>query len=77
MQKEHWYKLNDRGQIFIGQYIGRQKGYVCCVCDKGCNAHMFNVFYNEDEYESWGFGNDHMPEIIDDLGTSDEIIIGE
>ena len=44
----------------------------CCVCGKGCNARIFNVWYMANgniDYESWGYGPKHMPLIIEDLGT--------
>jgi hypothetical protein len=78
MKSGNWYRINDRGDQYIGQYMGREKGFECCVCGKGCNAHCFNIWYDKDGgYETWGFGNDHMPEIIEDLGQSEEVIIGE
>ena len=73
----HWYKFNDRGREYIGQYTGRDQGFECCVCDKGCKAHTFNIWYDQNGWETWGFGPKHMPTIIDDLGEQDEIIIGE
>ena len=74
----HWYKFNDRGEEFIGQYAGREGGFECCVCGKGCNAYTFNVYYDENGYETWGFGPDHMPHDVVEVadGTSD-VIIGE
>ena len=74
---EHWYKFNDRGEEYIGQYLGTDTDFECCVCGKGHKGHTFNVFYDENGYESWGYGNAHMPTIIEDLGLSDEVIIGE
>ena len=77
IKANHWYKFNDRGREFIGQYTGRQDGFECCVCRKGCKAHTFNIWYCENDYETWGFGNNHLPEIVEDLGECDNIIIGE
>lgn len=77
MKAGNWYKINDRGDVVVGQYMGRQDGSECCVCEKGCKAHTFNIWYCKEDYETWGFGNDHMPEIIEDLGQSDEVIVGE
>lgn len=76
MKIGNWYRFKQDGREVIGQYIGRQNGFECCVCGKGCKAHEFNVFYDEEGYETWGFGQDHLPE-VEDLGTSDEVIIGE
>lgn len=73
----NWYKFKDRGTTYTGQYTGREGGFECCVCGKGCKAHTFNIFYSADGYETWGFGSNHMPEIIEDLGESEEVMIGE
>lgn len=74
MKQNHWYKFNDRGELHIGQYTGTEGGFECCVCGKGCKAHTFNVWYG-DNYETWGYGKEHLPEIVEDLGESDEVII--
>lgn len=71
----HWYRFNDRGTECIGQYMGREEGFGCCVCDKGNNAHCFNIWYCKDDYETWGFGNEHLPKLIEDLGSSDDVIV--
>ena len=74
----NWYKFNDRGDEYIGQYIGTDSNdWECCVCGKGCKAKCFNVFYDKEGYETWGYGPNHMPKIIEDLGAKDDIIIGE
>ena len=70
----HWYKFDDRGEKHIGQYTGDEQGFECCVCCKGNKAKTFNVWYGSD-YETWGYGKEHMPEIIEDLGVSDEVIV--
>lgn len=77
MKTNHWYKFNQDGNEYIGQYTGTEQGFECCVCGKGCKAHTFNIWYCKDNYETWGFGPNHMPKIIEDLGESSEIIIGE
>ena len=78
MKAGHWYRMNDRGEKFIGQYVGTEQGFPCCVCDKGCRAKVFNVWYDkEGGYESWGFGPNHMPELLEDLGDTEEIILNE
>jgi len=77
LKVNHWYKFNDRGTNYIGQYTGREGGFECSVCGKGCKAHTFNVWYDKEAYETWGFGQDHMPKIIEDLGEQEETIIGE
>ena len=73
----HYYKINDRGHTVIGQYIGNEEGFECCVCGKGNKAKCFNIWYDKNGYETWGFGKEHMPEIIEDLGEPEEPIIGE
>ena len=30
-----------QGDVVLADYIGRQKGFECCVCGKGCNAYTF------------------------------------
>ena len=75
MKENRWYRLNDRGEIFTAQYIGRQKGFECIVCGKGGNAYTFNIWHSEMDYETWGFGKEHLPEIIEDLGESETPII--
>lgn len=72
----NWYKFKHDGTEHVGQYIGRQCGFECCVCGNGCRAHTFNIWYDpRGGYETWGFGNDHMPEIIEDLGSRDDVVI--
>jgi hypothetical protein len=73
----HWYKFNNRGDTCIGQYTGTDQGFECSVCGKGGRAKTFNVWYADNGYETWGFGPNHMPEILEDLGEQDDIIIGE
>ena len=77
MRVGNWYKFNDRGSEYIGQYTGTDNDFECCVCGKGHKAKVFNVWYSKDGYESWGFGDRHMPQIIEDLGEQENIIIGE
>lgn len=63
------------GETVYAEYMGRQKGFECCVCGKGCNAFTFNVLhgttYNEavknygnDDYETWGFGREHIEDSV-------------
>ena len=75
MVKGHWYKFNDRGEEHIGQYTGNEQGFECCVCGKGCKAHTLNIWYTKDDYETWGYGNNHMPTIIEDLGEQENVIV--
>lgn len=73
----HWYKFDDRGEVHIGNYMGRQKGFECCVCNKGTKAHTFNIWYSHEgceNYETWGYGLCHIPTIIEDLGESEDVI---
>lgn len=68
----HKYLIN--GEAMYAQYMGRQKGFECCVCGKGCNAYTFNILhgntaeeaimnYENGDYETWGFGEDHLDHI--------------
>lgn len=75
LQKGHFYKFNDRGEISIGEYMGTENDFECCVCGKGHKAHCFNIHYNENDYETWGYGREHLPELLEDLGT--ELIINK
>lgn len=72
----HWYKFKTEGYEHVGQYIGREQGFECCVCNKGCKAHTFNIWYDPaGGWETWGFGTNHLPEIIEDLGEQEKILI--
>ena len=73
----NWYKFRETdGAEHIGQYIGNQTGFECCVCGKGHKAKTFNIFYDADGgYETWGYGAEHMPEIIEDLGNQETVIV--
>ena len=70
------YKIKDlHGFEGYGVYMGKQKDFGCCICDKGCNCKTFNILHgnsieeglkNKDEkedYETFGYGNDHFPEV--------------
>jgi hypothetical protein len=65
----HKYIIN--GETEYAEYMGRQKGFECCVCRKGCNAYTFNILhgktaeeairnYENGDYETVGFGEDHL-----------------
>ena len=73
--ENHWYKFNDRGETHIGYYIGRQSGFECVVCGKGSNAYTFNIWNSSIDYETWGYGKEHFPTIIEDLGVHKNILI--
>ena len=68
--KGHFYRFIDRGEEHVGQYIGREDGFECCVCGKGHRAYAFNIWYSEDGYETWAYGKEHMPKILEDLGNN-------
>lgn len=62
------------GETEYAEYMGRQKGFECCVCGKGCNAYTFNILhggtaqeairnYERGDYETWGFGEDHLDHV--------------
>lgn len=73
----HWYRFSDRGGTHIGYYVGRQHGFECCVCGKGQKAYTFNIWHSFSDYETWGYGREHLPTIIEDLGERSGIIIDE
>ena len=74
----HWYKFNDRGEEHTGQYTGRDQGFECCVCDKGCRAYTFNLWHSDADWETWGYGPNHLPTIIEDLGDlGNDVIVDE
>lgn len=69
----HKYEID--GEKVYAEYIGRQKGFECCICGKGCNAYTFNIFHadnlediqtaiNHMDYETWGFGANHIDEAV-------------
>ena len=69
----HKYRID--GMVVFAEYMGRQKGFECCVCGKGCNAHTFNVYHADTEadldraidhmdYETWGYGPTHIDEAV-------------
>lgn len=66
------------GQEVLAQYMGRQRGFECCVCGKGCNAFTFNIYHNDangyaddvnnidpDNYETWGYGPNHIEDAVE------------
>ena len=68
-------KYEIQGETVYAEYMGRQNGFECCVCGKGCNAYTFNILhgdnyedaiknYQRDDYETWGFGADHLEENV-------------
>ena len=73
--ENHWYKFNDRGESYVGHFTGRQRGFECMVCGKGCNAYTFNIWYNQRDYETFSYGPNHIPEIIEDLGENNDLIL--
>lgn len=73
--ENHWYMFQENGVTHRGQYTGRDQGFECCVCGKGCKAKTFNIWYNADGWETWGYGNNHLPTIIEDLGEPENVII--
>lgn len=79
MKKYNWYIIREKNfgdnNLYIVQYYGREKGFECMVCEHGNNAFGFNRYYDYDQYESWFYGKEHMPEIVKDLGSSEEQII--
>lgn len=72
-----WYEFIDDGKHYIGQYVGRQKGFECCICGKGCNAYTFNIWNSETDYETWGYGSEHLPIMVKDLGECEEVMLND
>lgn len=31
----------------------------------------FNIWYSSADYETWGYGKEHLPTILEDLGTTE------
>jgi hypothetical protein len=65
-------KYRIEGHEYLAQYIGRQEGFECCVCGKGCNAFTFNIMHSDDidnvdpyDYETWGYGPTHIDEAVE------------
>ena len=67
LKEGHFYKINDRGTIRIGQYAGRDD-FDCCVCHFGGHCRIFNFFHNDWDWETAGYGAAHFPEILEDMG---------
>lgn len=76
--KGHWYQVKDAfGDEWVGQYLGRQKDCICCVCALCDNVHSFNVWYSllySSDYETLSFGTEHLPKIIKDYDNLDGVI---
>lgn len=79
LRKNGYYLIQDcfSDKKYLSQYLGQERGWECCVCNKGCNAHCFNIFdnlekYDDCIYETWSYGREHMPTIIKEL-TREEI----
>lgn len=75
--ENHWYRFSSELGTHIGQYTGNDQGFECCICNKGCKAHTFNIWYNENGWETWGFGRKHLPQIIEDLGEQETILVDQ
>ena len=77
----HWYKFKDTygdGSQHIGQYMGNTQEFECCICGKGHKAHEFNIWYDpEGGYETWAYGREHLPKLIEDLGDQEQEIMDE
>ena len=69
----HKYKIDE--DIVYAEYMGKQNGFECCICGKGHNAYTFNILHGKDEeeclanyanddYETWGFGVEHLNDYV-------------
>ena len=78
LKGNHYYRFIDHSDNdtteYIGKYVGRQPGFECMVCGKGHSAHCFNIYHSDDDmdYETWAYGTEHLPEIIEDITESDK-----
>lgn len=75
----NWYRIQEQdGTQHNAQYYGREAGFECCVCGKGCNAYAFNIWYDKDGgYETWAYGREHLPTILEQVGGTEDIIIDQ
>ena len=75
----NWYRFQEQdGTQHVGQYYGREEGFECCVCGKGHNAYAFNIWYDENGgYETWAYGREHLPAILEKVGTAEDIVIDQ
>lgn len=80
MEKRLYFPKGVHKYIILGdevyaEYMGRQNGFECCVCGKGCNAFTFNILHGDNyreavenykklDYETWGFGRDHIEDAV-------------
>lgn len=78
----NFYRIKDaHGTEAIGEYMGRQEEFGCCICYQGNHAYTFNIYgypgetldnvkrrYEVGSYETWGYGKEHLPEILKDYG---------
>lgn len=61
----NWYEMTCQdGEKIVGQYMGRQNYFECNVCGKGHRTHTFNVYYSENDYETYAFSDSHLPQDI-------------
>lgn len=67
------YKDGQTSKEFV-EYMGRQEGFECSICQKGNNAYTFNILhgktkedavenYKIGDYETIGFGAEHLNHI--------------
>lgn len=63
------FKIRDHeGNEHLAEFIGRQRGFECIICGYGNNCYTFNIFdskeaYDQGNYETWGYGQDHLHRI--------------
>ncbi len=78
----HWYRYRRLdGAVILGRYIGRDPEECCNIIghrtDK-YNAHVFEVYYKqhgEKVKEHDAYCDDHLPDLVEELGDSSEIKI--
>ena len=78
----HWYKYRRLGgAIILGRYIGRDPEECCNIIGHRTeiyNVHVFEVYYKQHgeiikEHDM--YCDEHLPDIVEELGDSNEIKI--
>ena len=84
--KNHWYKVKDlSGDVWVGRYDGIEDDWDCSIvkCKHEGKAHVFTVQVNSDcdeepdiqvigNFSIYHFCDNHLPELIEDLGILKE-----
>lgn len=77
------YKIKDAHNfVGYGVYMGKQQDFECCICRKGNCVKTFNILHGDTieeglnnldkgDYETFGYGNEHFPDILEDTNVDD------